>query len=452
MSGGAGPVGAKGVYGQLGVASANNTPGARDAPFSFTDPSGNFWLFGGYGLDTYGNEGDLNDLWKYTNSKWTWMGGSPVFETKGIYGTKGVAGAGNIPGGRYGGMSWTDPSGNFWLFGGLGLDSEGNRGDLDDLWRYSNGQWTWMGGPNLADIVGTVECPVGTGVYGMEGVPDAGNWPGARVGAMTWADASGNLWLFGGEGCDANGMIGILNDLWKYSAGEWTWMNGSDTSSAEDLFQPGVYGTQGIASPDNVPGQRTAGVTWTDANGNLWLFGGQGNDSTGGTVCSAYGGPCLLNDLWRYANGEWTWMGGSNLNNAPGIYGTMGTATSDNIPGARWLAASSIDAQGNVWLFGGKAFDAKGDLPSELNDLWKLSNGEWTWISGSNLASDVPLGVYGTMGTPSVGNVPMQREWAVAWTDRSSNLWLFGGDADLYCVDRACPAQGKMNDLWEYEP
>jgi hypothetical protein len=34
--------------------------------------------------------------------------------------------------------------------------------------------------------------------------------------ASLWIDGSGNIWLFGGEGVDANGNVGSLNDLWKY--------------------------------------------------------------------------------------------------------------------------------------------------------------------------------------------------------------------------------------------
>ena len=37
------------------------------------------------------------------------------------------------------------------------------------------------------------------------------------------------------------------------SANEWTWISGSSTD------QMGVYGTQGIAAPSNVPGARNMG-------------------------------------------------------------------------------------------------------------------------------------------------------------------------------------------------
>jgi len=33
---------------------------------------------------------------------------------------------------------------------------------------------------------------------------------------VNWTDASGNFWLFGGNGFDSAGTQGYLNDLWKY--------------------------------------------------------------------------------------------------------------------------------------------------------------------------------------------------------------------------------------------
>ena len=68
---------------------------------------------------------------------------------------------------------------------------------------------------------------------------------------MNWTDAAGNVWLFGGLGYDSAGTLGYLNDLWKYSAGQWTWMGGSNVGNQE-----GTYGTQGTAAAGNVPGAR----------------------------------------------------------------------------------------------------------------------------------------------------------------------------------------------------
>src|ERR1039458_4944421 len=53
------------------------------------------------------------------------MGGSNIHGQSGVYGTLGTASAANIPGSREDAMSWTDKSGNLWLFGGAGTDSAG---------------------------------------------------------------------------------------------------------------------------------------------------------------------------------------------------------------------------------------------------------------------------------------------------------------------------------------
>jgi N-acetylneuraminic acid mutarotase len=415
-----------GVYGTKGVPAPGNVPGARDSFVSWTDSSGNLWLFGGGGYDANSYSWSLNDLWRYTPStgEWTWMSGSSSGEQIGVYGTKGVPAAGNVPSARYEAVSWTDASGNLWLFGGYGVENN----DLsNDLWKYtpSTGEWTWMSG---SSSVGQ------SGVYGTKGVPAASNVPGARVQAVSWTDSSGNLWLFGGDGYDANGPQGQgqENDLWKYtpSTGEWTWMSGNNVAN-----QPGVYGTKGVPAASNVPGGRELAVTWMDASGNLWLFGGLGYDVNGHDDD--------LNDLWKYtpSTGEWTWISGSNSAKQPGVYGTKGVPAASNVPGARDRAVSWTDTSGNLWLFGGYLYDTYDDL----NDLWKYtsSTGEWTWMSGGN-SVDQP-GVYGTKGVTSVANVPGAREAAVAWTDTSGNLWLFGGGG----YD-ANSAGGDLNDLWKY--
>ena len=64
-------------------------------------------------------------------------------------------------------------------------------------------------------------------------------------------------------------------------------------------------------------------------------------------------------------------------------------------------------------------------LKDTLNDLWKYSNGSWTWISGNNTI-DAP-GVYGTKGIPSTSNHPGAREAMGFLIDSSDSIWMFGG-------------------------
>jgi len=419
-----------GTYGALGTASPSNVPGAREQAVSWSDASGNFWLFGGNGFDSAGGDGFLNDLWKYSSGQWTWMGGSSTVNQPGVYGTLLQAASGNIPGARNSEVRWTDASGNFWLFGG-GYEPADTVYYFNDLWEYSpsTSQWTWMGGSSAMDQ---------PGVYGSPGQAASTNIPGGRFHDVSWKDSSGNFWLFGGNALDASGTLGHLNDLWEYnvSTGEWTWMGGPSLASEAGI---GIYGTQGKPSSSNIPGGREQASGWTDASGNFWLFGGNGYDSAG-----TYG---FLNDLWEYSPsaGQWTWVGGPSVVNQPATYGTQGTAASGNIPGARNACANWLDASGNFWLFGGYFHNWTTGQISYLNDLWRYSGGEWTWMGGST--ADNQSGVYGTLGTAGSGNIPGSRHYSVTWIDRSGNLWLFGGNA----FD-STGTRDYINDLWKYEP
>ena len=411
------------VYGTQGVVGMTNTPGARQFPAVWSGDPGSLWLFGGYATDNVAKTYVLvNDLWKFNSGQWTWLGGSNVGNQPGTSGTLGVPSTNNVPGGRYEAVSWTDSSGSVWLFGGTGLDSAGSVGSLNDLWKYSQGQWTWMSGSNVVGQHGT---------YGTLGVASPNNVPGARIEAVSWSDSAGNLWLFGGFGLDSAGSNGMLSDLWKYSAGQWTWVSGSNL-----VNRNGVYGMQGIPTSGNAPGARDSAISWTDSSGNLWLFGGTGNGSPGQSG--------FLNDLWKYSNGQWTWMAGSASAGQSGVYGTQSVASQSNSPGARRNAVSWTDSSGNLWLFGGNAIDSVGGM-GLLNDLWKYSNGEWTWVSGPKLINQ--NGMYGTQGTLGPGNIPGARLMAGGWIDANGNLWLFGG----YGAPGS-GTEGNLNDLWMYMP
>jgi hypothetical protein len=144
---------------------------------------------------------------------------------------------------------------------------------------------------------------------------------------------------------------------------------------------------------------------------------------------------------------------GSNGGQA-GVYGTLGTPASANIPGGRYSAASWIDASGNFWLFGGSGYDSTG-TQGDLNDLWKYTpsatgdTGQWTWMGGSSTVglNRGQSGVYGTLGTAAPANDPGGRLGAVGWIDASGNLWFFGGQG----FD-STGTQGNLSDLWEFQP
>jgi N-acetylneuraminic acid mutarotase len=245
------------------------------------------WLFGGYGLDSTGTDGELNDLWMYTPSTgiWTWISGASLQGASGSYGAQ--APSAGVPGARDRATSWIDASGNLWLFGGYGYDVTGAENYLNDLWEFtpSSGVWSWQSGASVAEASGS---------YGTLGRAASSNAPGARAASAAWADASGNLWLFGGFGFDSSGNLNDMNDVWQFNlaAGSWTWVNGSDLGGAG-----GSYGTLGAAATstaDPAPGARDGASAWIDSNGNAWLFGGEGYDSAGNYTSTG------LNDLFEY--------------------------------------------------------------------------------------------------------------------------------------------------------
>jgi len=472
-----------------------NTPGARYSAAGWTDLAGNLWLFGGEGWELTGNpapdtlDAPMNDLWVCPmigdQCQWQLVGG---YNT--TYGAAIIANAQTeaqfsvytnvgallpyptpVPGGRLGTATWTDASGNLWMFGGKDPGAH----FLNELWEYNTsglnivnlsnaqglGQWVFVGGSESADQPGTY-----TGVNQV---------PGARVNPTSWKDSSGNFWLFGGYGFDGSGNLGYLNDLWEYTGGKWSFVSGSALAD-----QNGVYGTAGAAAPTNVPGGRHEAVGWSDANGNLWLFGGEGEDSIG----TANG---ILNDLWIYniASKQWTYVMGATqgtqvgIANQTGVYGlqplvgppsttgaagTVGLtgATSGTFPGSRWGSNGWTDAGGNFWLFGGWGLDSTGTNGNgALNDLWVYTPnstaglpGTWTWIKGSNTGSD--NGIYGPETRPYLtyeiwtpGGRSNATHWYVPQTGQNGLLFMFGGEG---YDSTSTIGNGYLNDLWRYLP
>ena len=357
-----------------------------------------------------------------TAPQWTWMDGPSIANVKGVYGTPGAAASANTPGARQDAATWSDGQGHFWMFGGTGYAATTGPGALNDLWTYdvAASTWTWLGGGNTINA---------GGIYGTQGTAAPANSPGARTGAASWIDQSGNLWLFGGTGRDSSATgTGYLNDLWMYNttSGSWTWVGGSNLKATAVTVAP------------TAPEARSGAATWVDSAGCLMLFGGRALPASG-TV------PRLLNDLWRYDTGANAWTLLRSGNAGQGTYGVQGTGSATTQPGARADAVSWMDTQGRMWLYGGSGF-ATTATSGNLNDLWcydAIAN-QWTWINGASSIS--AFGVYGTLGTTDPASHPGARSGATGWTDATGAFWLFGGTGS------AASTSGLLNDVWCYQP
>ena len=339
--------------------------------------------------------------------QWAWMTGSNTVRQGPVYGSQGVPAAGNTPGARDGAGFCTDNQGNFWLFGGFGQwDNPVGNGHLNDLWKFtpSTGRWTWVSGDMIYDAPGS------SGPYN---IPSASYRPSGRQFSNMWCDKQDNLWVFGGA---HQGNAG-LGDLWKFkpSTGEWTLIGPSSSTN---------------------PPPTSRATCWTDNNGIFWLYGGEANFAA-------------IDGLWKFdpATLAWTLVKGDNTPyfyyGPIGDFGTQGVAAATNTPGPRMDAASWVDKNNDLWLFGGMPYS---DL---YNDLWKYSpvTNQWTWMSGSNSAG--ANSVYGTQGVAAAGNTPGARHAGVGIHTTDGKLWLFGGEgASAIPGD---PRAGDLNDLWSYD-
>ncbi len=350
--------------------------------------------------------------------EWVWIKGSKTQGALATYGTQGVSSPANNPPALYEPCQWTDLNGDFWLCGGYWTNGNSSTGYVyGDLWKYnvSTNQWTWMKGSGLPD---------NPGHYGTQGIPSPNNYPSGRLrGAASWTDNIGNLWMFGGD------FLGSLNDLWRYniSTNEWTWMKGDSIP-----YQKGNYGVQGIPSIFNNPRCREeAATSWTDNQGNLWLFGGADFGFPGGT----------LNDLWKYdvSSNVWTWMKGDSIADQSGTYGIQGVEHPSYNPKARCVYSHWKDATGKLWIFGG--FHKWG----LLNDIWRYNpaTNNWAWMGGDTISSS--FGSYGTKCVYDSTNIPSPRfENRACWSDQFGNFWMFGGCNAVFSLDSV------RNDLWMY--
>jgi len=494
-----------------------NTPGGRDFAATWSDSADRKWMFGGWGLPIQSTVNPpylpfiLNDLWVFLPGAGTGFGTGiwvpsdlptqtvqtptglvtvtpepfpqPPLQTPGLYSSAFSSfgytdtTSGNIitnsypaaPGARWGSVTWTDGSGNMYLFGGQGNAAAPHNGLLNDLWQFTPDHYD-ISGPNYIGsdtFLGTWTNLSGYATANVAGVYSGTAFPGGRWGAAYCTDASGTLWMFGGQGYDSNGSVALLNDLWKFSGGVWTFLGPTGSVIGQNN---GVYGTLGSAGAGSYPGGRQTAVLWADNNGNLWLFGGLGLDSVGTQNPGPIGGlppgsapeGALLNDLWQYNIGlqQWTWMSGggsTGLAEQLGMYGTQQVAAPGYFPGSRWGASGWSDSNGNLWFFGGWGWASTlAQGTGFLDDIWEYHTtgpdaGLWTWWKGSsnvNESGNYPTYLPVFYGVPFVQNQPGARRGVALWQqDSQSYVWMFGGQGD-----DSMGNNGYLGDFWTYLP
>ncbi len=301
-----------------------------------------------------------------------------------------------------------------WMFGGINNDG----GMSSDMWVFDIAQnkWAWVedrgAAPNYTDF----------------GVESATAHPGLRRRAATAMDASGNIWLFGGEGYSTmvSGYSISRNDVWKYNTTtrKWTWVAG-----------PSVQGDPGSST---LPSARHRVRGWFDNAGNFWVFGGcygQVIDSRTGVDIewpdpSAWGYEINVgyNDLWKFnvTTKVWTCESGTPnagraINSPSGSYpSSVGMSSTTYLPRARADYGWWKDNSDNFWFFGGYSGEAHAGGVQSNCDMWKYtpSTHVWTLMSGSQ-----------STNTPQSTTDPGTLVEPLCWLGNDGNPWMYNGQS-----------------------
>ena len=319
-----------------------------------------------------------------------------------------------------------------YLFGGADKEVNNDCGselsnELNTLWQYQISTNTWSVLSAQTPLTGAgLEAENLNGDYTNADLDLRFPKARARFG-MTYDKTRNAIWIFGGF----SGSEG-LNDLWKYdiSLNRWVLIDGTASQSIDAVFS-------GTPRPGSVYGHDIA----IDAQGNIWMFGG--DMRVGGSVG-------LSQDVWKFTvngsgdGGTWAHVKGSQLINQGGVSGTQGEAAPTNVPGGRKYFAMDIASNNTIWIMGGRARSVS-NVESNLGDLWKLnlSTLEWTFVTGATTHNQDETFIdnfqKGDITSMHIGS----RKHFDITIDEAGTLWLFGG------MLNANTRKGK--DLWKFD-
>lgn len=205
---------------------------------------------------------------------------------------------------------------------------------------------------------------------------------------------------------------------------QWTWMSGYLVSDAVWIFpRPfppplSVRGTPWVLDSNVKPSVREHPAGGIVNNNDIYVYGGASLEDE------------FSSDFWIYDISQQKWAFISDLGWEV-VLDTIGKESLTAHPGGRNRMASSVDKNGNIWLFGGLYKDRNTNEISARSDLWKYNTKtkKFTYF-GDNENSE---------------NKPSARYRTRAWTDKNNNLWMYGGALDNPSFTTS------YNDLWKYD-
>ncbi len=379
------------------------------------------------------------EVWKYDVSEGTWskIGGDAVNSSWAVNTYEGVYS-----------LVWQGST----LYAGLGLTANDA-----EVWSWNGSAWTKIGGDSTNSGWTTnfeyAYSMVHDGTYlyaalgATAGDAEIWRWNGTawtRIGGdainSSWADATyefglsmtyvGGI-LYAGLGTTANEA-----EVWSWNGSAWTQVGGDSLNSGWTTNYEGVYtlkndGTDvyaglGASGGDNEVWKLTVGTTtWSK-------IGGDGTNSSftstthtivdtmhfiGTTLYAGItsGNAGRTGEVWSFASGSWTQIGGDYINSSWGFRG---------------LQAANVMTVSGSYLYAGT-----GTTGSAGNALvWRYDGSTWTLIGGQGINSSWTANTYEDVlsmishnGTLYVGLGSSANE-AEVWSWNGSAWTQIGGD------------------------
>ena len=292
----------------------------------------------------------LGDTWIYTFQEKEWF---PLSEMLQKLRNESV---GDVPSARADAVVWCMQT-KMMIYGGVSESSD----TLDDMWEYSLVDLTWRQEKLSAEL------------HRQGIIPPEIAHPGGRSGSASWVGHNEQLYLFAGNiqnqnKIDSHHNAGFSTDLWNFDCKRNMWVK----IMGEKKCLAGYYGEKGKANEKSIPGCRRGAVSWTDSEGHLWMFGGEGASSDPHTISNEVP-DVILNDLWYFDLDYkmWSWMGGTNQGSDSGSYGSADNEfESGRYPSCR-TDAISFHTWNELYVVGGTGHDSNKAF-SLLNDIWGI--------------------------------------------------------------------------------
>jgi uncharacterized protein YxeA len=417
-------VNAAGVYpATVGACGSSCRPGCRKDAATWKDPAtGIFYLFGGWGYDSAGTAGLLNDVWSFqpTAPSWSWLSGSKFTNANVTYHTLGAISAQNNPGGRFAAAA-AAKNGQLWLHGGIALSYITVPDPAPPVTPPTAAP---VAAPVAEPVEAPVEAPAATPIaepvaVPVEISPEVAKRDVNEDDGVSFEDQEDQTAILARDMLLTYSELSPLADTWYFDIASGQWYLVEQTSATATQ-----HGAVGSPSSLNNPGARYGHMAYFSGE-SFWVFGGFGHDTSDQKG--------FLNDVMSFdiTQNNWVYWLGSSSANASG---------SAAYPSARLDAAGWTGTSGSFWLVGGMGTDGAGLQDAHLGDIWSFNptTRVFTMVGGSTSGSleTCSGGGAGCGLTPSYGSIRVSspsnrlgpRHGASTFHQKQSNQGLiFGG-------------------------